>query len=76
MENNSNMKVLFLLGIFVISSLQYRCEARGVTPDQQQELLDIHNGFRRQLAKGSVRGQPGAADMIELVNFIFFIDFR
>ena len=47
--------------------------ARGLTKEQKAEILQKHNELRRRVAKGQEHlgvngvGQPGAADMEELV---------
>ena len=46
---------------------------RGVTPEEQRIILDVHNKFRAKIARGEERRgrpgpQPGATNMKEMVS--------
>lgn len=55
--------LLFGIMIGVVISVIH-CE---VSPDQQQQLINAHNKYRRDVAQGKISGQPAAANMLELV---------
>jgi len=48
------------------SSFCGKVYSRGLTQKEKQDALDEHNRLRSQVATGRGRGQPPAADMIEL----------
>lgn len=40
----------------------------GLTCEEKQTILDEHNRLRQLVALGQIRGQPGAANMMEMVS--------
>ncbi len=42
--------------------------SRGVSCADKQIILDTHNRLRQSVALGRVAGQPGAANMMEMVS--------
>lgn len=45
-----------------------RLMSRGVGCADKQAILDTHNRLRQSVALGRVAGQPGAANMMEMVS--------
>lgn len=45
----------------------------GSLTKEQQELLDLHNKYRRQVAEGKVPKQPGSSKIRDLVSADFKI---
>lgn len=45
-----------------------RLLTRGVSCADKQVILDTHNRLRQSVALGRVAGQPGAANMMEMVS--------
>lgn len=43
----------------------------GLTCQDKQYIVDLHNQMRSSVASGRIPGQPAAADMKEMVCFLF-----
>lgn len=43
-------------------------DARGLSPQVQKEMLDLHNKLRSQVAMGKLQGFKPAEDMLRLVR--------
>lgn len=48
----------------------------GLTCQDKQYIVDLHNQMRSSVASGRIAGQPAAADMKEMVCFLFFFKLR
>lgn len=57
--------------------LAYRCiefflGSGGLSCEEKQAILDEHNRLRQLVALGQIQGQPGAANMREMVRLAAF----
>lgn len=43
-------------------------EKRGLSAKEKKEILNVHNDFRSQVAKGKLSRFPPAQDMLQLVS--------
>jgi len=48
----------------------------GISCEEKQIILDEHNRLRQLVALGQIHGQPGAANMMEMVSCVLFHFFK
>ena len=68
--NILTIKMNIILLICVCKSFLIFQSSCDPTPEQQQQLVDMHNYYRRQIAFGNAGGQPAAANMLKIVKQI------
>lgn len=58
---------MFVLGKAVEGTYRFTGSG-GISCEEKQIILDEHNRLRQLVALGQIHGQPGAANMMEMVS--------
>lgn len=65
-NNNHKIKILYFIKIYTIFSYILIFAGSGISAEEKQTILLVHNKLRQQVANGRIPNQPAATNMQEI----------